>query len=108
MAEVLKRRLDVDEDQALVVDHAMRDVNVACKELAASMVEARSEAADALRGESVDDGALEALFARTDEELARTRRHLISAVKQVHAVLDDEQREALADLMVGWDAPGRW
>lgn len=108
MAEMLKRRLDVDEDQALVVDHAMVDVKEAWQELSISMKDAREEASDALRGEAVDQAALDALFARTDEELARTRRHVVSAVKQVHAVLDDEQRETLADLMVDLHAPGRW
>lgn len=108
MAEMLKRRLDADEDQEMVIDHAMADVKEALKEMGATMKDARAEAADALRGDTVDQAALDALFTRTDEELARTRRHVVSAIKQVHAVLDDEQREDLADLVNGWAGQGRW
>ncbi len=107
IAEMLKRRLDVDEEQGMVVDHAVSDVKESWKELHETMQDARRDAADTLRGETVDEAALEAIFARTDEELARTRRHLVSAVKQIHAVLDEEQRGQLAELLTGWDALGR-
>ena len=102
-AEMLKRRLDVDEDQALVVDHAVRDVKDAVKELGEAMADARQEVAETLRAEVVDDAALDAVFQRGDEAVARARRHVVSAVKQVHAVLDEEQRDQVADALAGWD-----
>ena len=66
----------------------------------------RDELAGAFRGEQVDDAALDALFARWDEDLRRTRREVVSALKQVHAVLDEEQREAAADLLSRADRAG--
>jgi len=104
---VLKRRLDVDEDQELVVDHAVADSRDALRELGDALADVRGDLAEALRGAEVDDAGLQAAFGRTDEALARARRHLVSAVKQVHAVLDEEQRELLAATVDDWDLRGR-
>jgi len=105
---MLKRRLDVDEDQSLVVDHAVRDVRDAVAELSQTLADAREEVADALRGETVDEAALDAVFERGDEAVARARRHVVSAVKQVHAVLDEDQRQEVAEAVAGWTAQGRF
>lgn len=104
--EVLKRRLDIDDDQELVVDHALKDARDALKELREVVRDDREALADALRGDEVDQAALDAAFARQDEALARARRQLVSAAKQVHAVLEPEQRATAADLVAhgrpGW------
>ncbi|MFT4625875.1 MAG: putative membrane protein [Myxococcota bacterium] len=95
--EVLKRKLDIDEDQEGIVDHAVRDVQEALTELGATLRDSRGELADAFRGDTVDEARLAATFERHDEELARARRQVVSAFKQIHAVLDDDQRAAAAD-----------
>ncbi len=95
--EVLKRRLEVDEEQEPIVDHALDDLHASLKELKAELSATHAPLADALRGEKLDDGALAAIFARQDDALARTRREALSAVKQIHAVLDAEQRKKAAD-----------
>lgn len=95
--EVLKRRLGVDEEQEPIVDHALVDVRKALEELATELRDSRAALGDALRGETIDDAALSAVFARQDDALARARRQVVSAVKQVHAVLDADQRKAAAD-----------
>ena len=101
--EVLKRHLDIDEDQEGIVDHAVADLRESLEELSHTLRDSRPTLADAFRGEAVDDAALQATFARHDEELARTRRQVVSALKQIHAVLDDEQRARAAE----WIAEGR-
>lgn len=95
--EVLKRRLDVDEEQEPIVDHALDDLHASLKELKAELSSTHAPLADALRGEKLDDSALAAIFARHDDALARARREVVSAVKQVHAVLDADQRKKAAD-----------
>ncbi len=105
-SEILKRRLDIDEDQEGIVDHAVADLRSTLSDLRSTFADSRDELAQALRGDEVDDARLAVVFARHDEELARARRQVVSAVKQIHAVLDDEQRERAADLVgsagAGW------
>ncbi|MCB9684788.1 MAG: periplasmic heavy metal sensor [Alphaproteobacteria bacterium] len=106
MAEVLKRKLRIDEDQEGIVDHALADLRRSVHAFGDDVKGGRDELAGAFRGEQVDDAALDALFARWDEDLRRTRREVVSALKQVHAVLDEEQREAAADLLSRADRAG--
>lgn len=96
-AEVIKRRLRVDEDQEIVIDHAMKDARAVLEELGAELKDSRKGLADAFRGDPVDDGALAAAFSRHDDAVARARRQVASAMKQVHAVLDADQRKLAAD-----------
>jgi Spy/CpxP family protein refolding chaperone len=92
MGEAIKRGLHVDRDQEDLVDHAMGDVREALRELKDVMKESRQDAAAAFEGDQVDDAALDAIFETQDAALTQTRRQVVSALKQVHAVLDDEQR----------------
>ena len=104
-AEMLKRRLDLDEDQGDLADHAFADAQRSVKEFMQSLRDSRGELAAAVRQEALDDARLEVVFDRLDDELRRTRREVVSAVKQVHATLDDAQRERAAE-WIGGDA--RW
>ncbi|MEO0602025.1 MAG: hypothetical protein AAF211_11360, partial [Myxococcota bacterium] len=55
--------------------------------------------ADLTRDEVLDDGRIEVVFDRLDDDLKRTRREVVSAIKQIHATLDEEQRDRLASLL---------
>ncbi len=103
--EVLKRKLDISEEQEPIVDHAWIDARTALREVSEELDATRATIAGALRGEAVDEAALAAAFARQDDAVARARRALVSAVKQVHAVLTPEQRERAASF-VGRAEPG--
>ena len=104
----LKRRLRVDEEQEPVIDHAMKDAHAALKELRSELDATRAPIAEALRGETVDDAALAAAFARHDDAVARARREVVSAIRQVHAVLDADQRGKVADFVAAGKAEGGW
>lgn len=104
--EIFKRRLRIDDDQEALVDHALADLRAATKELADELNGTRAGLADAFRAEKVDDAALAAAFARHDDAIGRARREVVSALKQIHAVLDDEQRAKAADWLAADDA--RW
>ena len=104
--EILKRRLRVDEDQEGLVDHALIDLRGALKDLATVLKDSRKNLADAFRGEKVDEAALAASFGQHDEAITRARRDVVSALKQVHAVLTKEQRAQAADWLAEGDAQG--
>lgn len=106
-AEMVKRRLDLDEDQADLADHAVADVQRSVKSMGESLQDGRGELADLLREEFIDDGRIEVVFDRLDDDLKRTRREIVSAVKQIHATLDEEQRDRLARMLGGNRDAGR-
>ncbi len=104
-SEVIKRKLGVDDEQEPIVDHALGDLHAALKELKIEVQATHGPLAEALRGEKLDDGALAAIFARHDDALGRARREVVSAVKQIHAVLDKDQRAKAADLLANLKPP---
>lgn len=91
--EMFKRKLDLDEDQADLVDHALGDLRDAVKDLGIALQDGKQELARAFAGDDVDDATLAAIFASQDEDVARFRRSAVSALKQIHAVLEPDQRE---------------
>lgn len=104
--EVFKRRLHIDEEQEPIVDHALVDLRKTLKELGDELKESRAAISGAFAGEAVDDAALATAFARQDDAIARSRREVISAMKQVHAVLDADQRKHAAEWLGSTD--GGW
>jgi hypothetical protein len=98
-AEMFKRRLGVRADQQALIDPAFVDAQASLLSLREAIAATKAPIADVLRAETVDESALAAIFAIHDEALARARREVVSAVKQVHAVLDGDQRKKAADLL---------
>ncbi|MEQ1566010.1 MAG: Spy/CpxP family protein refolding chaperone [Myxococcota bacterium] len=106
-AEVVKRRLRIDEDQEGIVDHALRDLRESGREYVSTLKDLRRELGGAFSGEVVDEAAIAATFTRHDEEMTRARRDVVSALKQIHGVLDPEQRRAASEWLAAADQP-RW
>ena len=102
-AEMVKRRLGVDSDQEDIVDHGLKDLFAAIREFRSILADSRPDFAAAFTDEVVDDGALDALFGVHDQELQRTRREIVSSLRQIHAVLTPEQRADAA----AWLKEGR-
>jgi len=92
MGEAVKRGLHVDRDQENLVDHALKDLREALRSFKDTMRESRADVAEAFDADTVDDAALDVIFANQDAAITETRRQVVSALKQVHAVLDDDQR----------------
>jgi hypothetical protein len=55
--------------------------------------------AAAVRGPLLDDAALGAVLGRVDGATSEVRAAALDALRNIHAVLDDKQRAALADLI---------
>ncbi|MDP2304663.1 MAG: periplasmic heavy metal sensor [Pseudomonadota bacterium] len=104
--EVFKRRLRIDEEQEPIVDHALIDLRKSLKELMEELEGSRAAISGAFVAEVIDDAALASAFARHDDAIARARREVVSAMKQVHAVLDADQRKHAAEWLGSTD--GGW
>jgi uncharacterized membrane protein len=68
-----------------------------------SVKDARGDLAAAIRGPALDDAALGAVLGRVDTATGEARSAILEALRNIHAVLDDKQRERLADVLDrGW------
>jgi Spy/CpxP family protein refolding chaperone len=68
-----------------------------------SLKDARGDLAAAVRGPVLDDAALGAVLGRVDGATGEARGAVLEALRNIHGVLDDKQREQLADLLdQGW------
>jgi Spy/CpxP family protein refolding chaperone len=70
--------------------------------------DARGDLSAAIRGSVLDDAALGAVLGRLDGATGEARAAIVEALRNIHAVLDDKQREHLADLIDrgGWRPAG--
>ena len=69
----------------------------------ANLREGRGDLAAAVRNSQLDDAALGALLGRVDAATGEARTAVIEALRNIHGVLDDRQRERLADILdKGW------
>jgi Spy/CpxP family protein refolding chaperone len=68
-----------------------------------SVRDARPDLAAAVRGPSMDDAALGAVLGRVDNATAEARGAVMDALRNIHGLLDDRQRQQVADLIDnGW------
>lgn len=69
----------------------------------ASMRDARPDLAAAIRGPSLDDAALGAVLGRVDSATTEARSAVTEALRNIHGLLDERQREQVAELLDhGW------
>jgi uncharacterized membrane protein len=65
----------------------------------ASMRDARPDLAAAIRGPSLDDAALGAVLGRVDSATTEARAAVTEALRNIHGLLDEHQREQVAELL---------
>lgn len=107
MTEIFKRRLDVDEDQEGIIDHALKDLLASVSTLKEALKASREDVAAAFADDKVDEASLDVVFAHHDDELKSARRQVVSAMKQIHAVLTPEQRTQATSWLSG-ELKGAW
>jgi uncharacterized membrane protein len=100
-AQHLGHSLGLADDQQHMVEAALADTRRALDGLWKTLADSRSEIASALRGESVDDERLAAVFEWHDEALAHARKEMTTAWKAALLGLSPEQRARVADLVAG-------
>jgi len=75
----------------------------------AGLKDSRADLAAAVRGAALDDAALGAVLGRLDTATAEARSAILEALRNIHDVLDDNQRNHLAALIErGWWGSRAW
>ena len=64
-----------------------------------SLRDAKPDLAAAVRGPVLDDAALGAVLGRVDASTGEARAAVLDALRNIHAVLDDRQRQTVGDLI---------
>jgi len=95
----LFERLDTSPGQEKVIREAIDEVRRNASTLRDEGRATRSDVAKAVKSPSFDETVMGELFARHDTHLEKMRKDLVGAIAKVHAVLDDRQRDALAQLI---------
>jgi uncharacterized membrane protein len=99
------RRLQLTPDQQTVVREELERLGTVIREHRQEWSQSRRDVAQAVRGESFDATTMGELFGRHDERLAEVRKAVMEALGKIHAVLDETQRQRLAELL---DRGGPW
>ncbi len=95
------RRLDATPAQERTIVNELDKLRERVHASKAGMRDGRADLAAALRGATLDDAALGAVLGRVDGATAEVRSAVLEALRNIHAVLDERQREQLAQLLDG-------
>lgn len=101
-------RLELSPAQEKVVRAELEKLKQTAKGMRDEGKQSRADMANAIRGEELDENALAAMFMRHDDRLHDLRQDLGGALGRIHAVLDPDQRERLADLISRGSFGGRF
>jgi uncharacterized membrane protein len=92
-------RIGARPDQEETIRAAVNEFRDSARRLRGEGERTRQEIADALRKPSFDEVAMGELFARHDGVLEELRKALVGTLAKTHDVLDEKQRQRLADLV---------
>lgn len=99
--DVLFERLDTSPEQERVLRDAIGEARRRGRAAGDALRDARRELAAVLRGEHLDEVALGAALAATDQAYDGAKRAALDAAVKVHGALDARQRGVLADAVEG-------
>jgi Heavy-metal resistance len=99
MLRSLFYRLGTSPSQEKVILDAVGALRDQTGKLWGEWQQSRSELAEVLRGEALDEARIQGAFARHDGLIAQLRQVALDGIGKVHAVLDPEQRKRLASLL---------
>lgn len=92
-------QLDATPEQEKVIAAAFREVRDEAAKHREEARRSRADLAKAMRSPGFDEVLLGELFARHDAAIEAMRRAVMGALAKVHVVLDEKQRDHLADLI---------
>ena len=95
----LFERLGTSPAQEKVIRDAVDEMRRSASELRDEGRHTRGDVAKAVRSASFDETVMGELFARHDTHLEKMRKDTVGVIAKVHAVLDDRQREVLAQII---------
>ena len=92
-------RIGARPDQEQVIRDAVTELKEGASKLKGEGRRTREEIAEALRRPSFDEEMMGELFARHDTAMDGLRKAVVGALARTHNVLDERQRQRLADLI---------
>lgn len=92
-------KLDTTPGQEREIRGAVEDFQIAVRASTEHAKEAKADLAKAITGDVFDDGAIGDASAKLDVATAQAKDAFTAALKRVHAVLDDKQRQRLAEVL---------
>ncbi len=99
MLRAIFEQIDATPEQERVIVKAVDEVRDEARKQRDELGKTRADIAKAMRSPSFDEVLLGELFARHDTVMEAMRRTVTGALAKVHVVLDDKQRERVADLI---------
>ena len=91
--------LDTTPGQEKVIVAAVEELKDDASDLRSKVMASRQAIGSAIRGESLDEAALESLVAQHTSDFAAFGARAIAALAKIHEALDPEQRKRLARLI---------
>lgn len=95
----LFERLGTSPAQEKVIRDAFEEMWRSARELRDEGRATRGDVARAVRSASFDETVMGEMFARHDTHLEKMRKDMVGTIAKVHAVLDDRQRDVLAQII---------
>ena len=92
-------RLGTSPSQEKVILEAVGSLRDQGGNLWGEWQQSKSELAQAVRGETLDESRVQGAFTRHDGMLSELRKAALDAMVKIHSVLDAEQRKALAKIL---------
>ncbi|MEM6291582.1 MAG: periplasmic heavy metal sensor [Myxococcota bacterium] len=99
MAGWLAERLEASPEQYRVIRNEVEQFHDKTGDLRREMRLSRDDIAKAMRGDSFDEEIMGESFARQDDRIREVREQLVGALARIHDVLDERQRQRLAEAM---------
>lgn len=101
------RRLETTPTQSDAIREALKEFEASAQLLRGEGKRTRADLAATLRRPAVDAESLGELFARHDSAIEGARKSFVGLTIKVHDILDDTQRERLAELLERGPRSGR-
>ena len=94
-------RIDATPTQERAIMHEVGTLKAKMRDSRATLRDSGGDLAAAMRGPILDDTALGAVLGCFDAVTTETRAAVLEALRNIHAVLDEHQREKLASMLDG-------
>jgi Spy/CpxP family protein refolding chaperone len=94
-------RLDASPAQERAIINEVDKLHERLHSARVNLKDGRTDLAAAIRGDNLDDAALGAVLGRVDTATGEARTAALDALRNIHAVLDERQREQLASVLEG-------
>jgi Spy/CpxP family protein refolding chaperone len=104
-------RLGITSSQERDVRAAVDEFFTAARDFKRDVVDTRADVARSVKADAFDETLMGEVFSRHDDAMDKLRKSFVGALARIHSVLDDRQRERLADLIAsgmghGWGRGG--